>query len=79
MDEQTKSNGKSVQGAEVPPATREQVRNFVRQDLTAARYFLAVLLDRYPLIVSEIADSMYDKAHTAENGAAIDHVEKTHV
>lgn len=56
--------------------TREQVREWTRADLNAAHYFLG-MLRRYPELVDELADSLYEKANSSEGGAAIDQVAKT--
>lgn len=53
--------------------SREQVREWTKRDLLAASYFLN-LLQRYPEIIDEMADLIYDHATIKENGAAIDHV-----
>lgn len=55
--------------------TREDVREWTKRDLLAASYFLN-LLQRYPEIVEQMADMIYDHATMKENGAAIDHVKQ---
>lgn len=54
------------------PPTREQVRDWVKRDLSACHYFLGALL-RYPDVIQELADGIYDHANKVENGSAIDH------
>lgn len=52
---------------------KDQVREWVRRDITASSYFLSLLL-RYPDIVENIADQLYDRIMSDEHGAAIDHL-----
>lgn len=57
--------------------TRDQVEKWVRKDLASAHYLLGVLLQRYPDVVTSLAHDIYDHAMVKENGAAIDHVNKS--
>lgn len=53
--------------------TKEQVVAWVKRDAHAASYFLAMLV-RYPDIVDKIADELYDRIMSEEQGALIDSV-----
>lgn len=57
---------------EKSPVTKEQVTEWVRRDITAASYFLSLLI-RYPDIISSVADQLYDRVMKEENGSLIDH------
>lgn len=53
--------------------TQEQVKEWVRRDITASSYFLSLLL-RYPDIVENIADQLYERIQSEANGSVIDHI-----
>lgn len=55
--------------------TVDDVKKWVRNDLESAHYCLGLVLKRYPAIVDEMAESIYEHAMAKENGAAIDHVD----
>lgn len=59
----------------VPPSvpSREDVHSWIKRDITAASYFLSMLL-RYPDIMESMAGELYAKVLEKEQGAAIDHV-----
>lgn len=69
------SNGSESTGTIPKMPTREQVREWSKRDLTACHYFLGMLI-RYPDIIEKMADEIYQKALTSEQGAAIDKVQK---
>lgn len=56
--------------------TQDQVKEWVRRDITASSYFLSLLL-RYPDIVENIAEQLYERIMSEEHGAAIDHIKQT--
>lgn len=64
---------KEAQKRDVP--TVDVVTQWVRQDLTAAHYFLGILL-RYPEIMESVGKQIYEHAMSKENGAAVDHLKK---
>lgn len=64
-------NGKAVKDGSLPPPTREMVRDWVKKDLNSAHYLLGLVLTKYPEIVVELSDIIYDNVMTKENGAAI--------
>lgn len=51
--------------------TREQVYEWTKRDISAASYFLSMLL-RYPDIIQGVADELYDRVMDEEQGALID-------
>lgn len=53
--------------------TQEQVKEWVRRDITASSYFLSLLL-RYPDIIENIAEQLYERVMAEESGAVIDHI-----
>lgn len=53
--------------------SQEQVKEWVRRDITASSYFLSLLL-RYPDIVENIAEQLYDRIQSEANGAVVDHI-----
>lgn len=59
-------------GEKVTPS-KEQVKEWVRRDITASSYFLSLVL-RYPDIVESIADQLYERIMSEEQGALIDHI-----
>lgn len=59
----------------VPP-DKATVADWVRKDLNSAHYLLGVVLHRYPQIIDEIADRIFEHAMTKENGAAIDYADR---
>lgn len=76
MNKNGKSNGKPESTGTLPAMpTREQVREWAKRDCTAAHYFLGMLI-RYPDIIEKMADEIYEKALTTEQGPAIDTVQK---
>lgn len=58
-------------------ATREMVRDWVKRDVSAAHYFMGVLM-RYPEVIDRMADEIFEHANKKENGAAIDHLKSEH-
>lgn len=56
--------------------SREDVHKWIKRDISAASYFLSMLL-RYPDIMETMAGELYAKVLEKEKGAAIDHVEKS--
>lgn len=66
------SNGQSV--PKVP--SREDVHQWIKRDISAASYFLSMLL-RYPDIMETMAGELYAKVLEKEQGSGIDHVEKS--
>lgn len=60
--------------AQTAPPTIDQVKEWTKRDLQTARYFLSVIIDRYPEVIDKIAEDLYHTAMRKENGAAIDHV-----
>lgn len=58
--------------AKVAPS-QEQVKEWVRRDITASSYFLSLLL-RYPDIVENIATQLYERIMSEEQGSVIDHI-----
>lgn len=72
----------SLSGSPAPapgavPPDKATIADWVRKDLNSAHYLLGVVLQRYPQIIDEIADSIHEHAMTKENGAAIDHAQGT--
>lgn len=57
------------------PPTKEQVRDWVKRDVTASSYFLSMML-RYPELLEELSDKLYEKILSEEQGALIDHMKK---
>lgn len=55
--------------------TKEQVKEWIRRDMAAASYFLSMML-RYPEILENIADQLYEKVMREEQGPGIEHVKK---
>lgn len=55
--------------------SKEMVIEWVKRDITAAHYFLGVVI-RYPEVMDTMGAEIYDHAQKKENGAAIDHVTK---
>lgn len=53
--------------------SQDQVKEWVRRDITASSYFLSLLL-RYPDIIENIADQLYERIQSEANGAVIDHI-----
>lgn len=62
-------------GVKVEMPTKDQVREWIKRDISASSYFLAMLL-RYPDIVEALADELYKRIISEEQGALIDHVTK---
>lgn len=60
---------------ELFPPTKEQVRDWVKRDVSASSYFLSMML-RYPELLEELSDKLYEKILSEEQGALIDHVKK---
>lgn len=58
---------------EVP--TREAVHGWIKRDISAASYFLSMLL-RYPDIIEGMAGEVYARILKDEQGAAIDHIKE---
>lgn len=58
---------------ELFPPTKEQVRDWVKRDVSASSYFLSMML-RYPELLEELSDKLYEKILSEEQGALIDHV-----
>lgn len=56
--------------------SQDQVKEWVRRDITASSYFLSLLL-RYPDIIENIAEQLYERVMAEESGAVIDHI-KSH-
>lgn len=54
-----------------PKVTPELVREWIKKDVTAAHYFLGVLL-RYPEALKILSDDLYGEIMRKEQGAAID-------
>ncbi|QCQ85061.1 hypothetical protein [Blackfly microvirus SF02] len=63
----------NVASEKKPSPTKEMVKEWVKRDLSSAHYFLGVLL-RYPEIMDDCAEQIYDHVMLKENGSAIDHV-----
>lgn len=55
--------------------TIENVREWVKRDMSAAHYFLGILM-RYPDILDSVAEQIIAHVKAKENGAAIDSVTK---
>lgn len=72
---------KSIPKPEVVPGTKpevpskETVKEWVRRDITASSYFLSLLL-RYPDIIENIAEQLYERIMSEEQGAVIDHIKE---
>lgn len=60
------------------PVTREQVYEWTKRDISAASYFLSMLL-RYPDIIQGVADQLFDRVMDEEQGAFIDKISKEKV
>lgn len=58
--------------------TREQVYEWTKRDISAASYFLSMLL-RYPDIIQGVADELYDRVMDEEQGALIEKITKEKV
>lgn len=58
-----------------PPSvpSREAVHGWIKRDISAASYFLSMLL-RYPDIMETMSGELYAAILKKEQGAAIDHV-----
>lgn len=68
----------SQAGKSSKPVTREQVYEWTKRDISAASYFLSMLL-RYPDIIQGVADQLYDRVMDEEQGALIEKVSKEKV
>lgn len=55
--------------------SKETVKEWVRRDVSASSYFLSMLL-RYPDIIENVAEQLYDRIMSEEHGAAIDHIKE---
>lgn len=62
-------------GVKVEMPTKDQVREWIKRDISASSYFLGMLL-RYPDICEKLADELYTRIVSEEQGALIDHVTK---
>lgn len=73
--EKVKSEKKTKEKVGKEKPTREEVHEWTKRDLVAASYFLN-LLQRYPDVIKQMADMIYQHAMTTENGAAADHIKQ---
>lgn len=69
-----KVESKKDERTKVVPS-KEQVKEWIRRDMAAASYFLSMML-RYPDVIENLADQLYEKVMSEEHGAAIDHINK---
>lgn len=53
--------------------SKEDVHKWIKRDLSAASYFLAMML-RYPDIIESLATELYERVLKDQQGAGIDHV-----
>lgn len=61
---------------EIPAVpSKDDVHQWIQRDISAASYFLAMLL-RYPDIMKNMAADLYAEVLRKEQGAAIDHVKQ---
>lgn len=57
------------------PPTKEEVHTWIKRDITAASYFLGMLLQN-PDLIKTLSDQLYDRIMSEQQGALIDHIEK---
>lgn len=71
------NESKTASGKSLPKVpSREDVHEWIKRDISAASYFLSMLL-RYPDIMESIAGEIYARVLKDEQGSGIDHVEKS--
>lgn len=66
-------SSKLENGVKVEMPSQENVRLWVRRDISASSYFLGMLL-RYPDLVDQLADELYKRILADEKGAVIDRI-----
>lgn len=57
------------------PPTKEEVHSWIKRDISAASYFLGMLLQN-PDLIKTLSDQLYDRIMSEQQGALIDHIEK---
>lgn len=61
--------------SEIKTPTKEEVHGWIKRDISASSYFLSMLL-RHPDVIEKIADELFDKIMSEEQGALIDQIVK---